>query len=37
MDRKETVELKDGRLLGFAEYGEPNGLPVFYFHGFPGS
>ena len=37
MDRKETVELKDGRLLGFAEYGDPNGLPIFYFHGFPGS
>lgn len=32
-----TIQLKDGRLLGFAEYGDPKGLPVFYFHGFPGS
>lgn len=32
-----TVELKDGRLIGYAEYGDPNGIPVFYFHGFPGS
>lgn len=32
-----TIEIKPGRLIGFAEYGDPNGLPVFYFHGFPGS
>jgi len=37
MARKKTVELKDGRLLGFAEYGDSNGHPVFYFHGTPGS
>lgn len=37
MDRKETVELKDGRLLGFVEYGDTKGLPTFYFHGTPGS
>lgn len=37
MEIKETVELKDGRLLGFAEYGDRKGLPVLYFHGFPGS
>ena len=29
--------LKDGRSLGYAEYGAPEGKPVFYFHGFPGS
>ena len=29
--------LKDGRRLGYAEYGVPNGTPIFYFHGFPGS
>jgi pimeloyl-ACP methyl ester carboxylesterase len=31
------ITLKDGRLLGFAEFGDPKGYPVFYFHGFPGS
>ncbi|MFC2072798.1 alpha/beta fold hydrolase [Chloroflexota bacterium] len=33
----QQIELKDGRLLGYAEYGNPYGKPVFYFHGFPGS
>lgn len=32
-----TIRLKDGRLLGYAEYGDPAGRPVFFFHGFPGS
>src|SRR4051812_34137799 len=32
-----TVTLRDGRRLGYAEYGEPDGRPVFYFHGTPGS
>ncbi len=32
-----SVKLSDGRQLGFAEYGDPKGLPIFYFHGFPGS
>jgi pimeloyl-ACP methyl ester carboxylesterase len=32
-----TIKLKDGRMLGYAEYGNPEGKPVFYFHGFPGS
>jgi len=31
------IKLKDGRMLGYAEYGAPEGKPVFYFHGFPGS
>jgi pimeloyl-ACP methyl ester carboxylesterase len=31
------LELKDGRQLGFAEYGTPDGQPIFYFHGLPGS
>jgi pimeloyl-ACP methyl ester carboxylesterase len=31
------IKLKDGRLLGYAEYGAPEGKPVFYFHGFPSS
>ena len=29
--------LRDGRTLGYAEYGDPNGKPVFFFHGLPGS
>jgi pimeloyl-ACP methyl ester carboxylesterase len=32
-----TFRLEDGRLLGYAIYGDPEGRPVFYFHGFPGS
>ncbi|MBW2412988.1 MAG: alpha/beta hydrolase [Deltaproteobacteria bacterium] len=31
------VELEDGRDLAFAEYGDPDGTPVFGFHGTPGS
>lgn len=31
------MELSDGRTLGYAEYGTLRGVPVFYFHGFPGS
>jgi pimeloyl-ACP methyl ester carboxylesterase len=31
------IRLSDGRKLGFAEFGDPMGKPVFYFHGFPGS
>jgi len=33
----QQIKLKDGRLLGYAEYGALDGKPVFYFHGFPGS
>jgi hypothetical protein len=32
----QQIELKDGRMLGYAEYGAHEGKPVFYFHGFPG-
>ncbi len=31
------LELSDGRRLGYAEYGDPEGYPVFLFHGNPGS
>ena len=31
------TRLADGRALSYAEYGDPGGSPVFYFHGWPGS
>jgi pimeloyl-ACP methyl ester carboxylesterase len=34
---RQRFQLPDGRNLGYAEYGDARGLPVFYFHGFPGS
>ena len=33
----QQIRLQDGRMLGYAEYGAPDGVPVFYFHGFPSS
>ncbi len=30
------IQLKDGRALGYVEVGDPNGKPVFHFHGTPG-
>lgn len=30
-------QLKDGRMMGYSESGDPKGTPVFFFHGFPGS
>jgi pimeloyl-ACP methyl ester carboxylesterase len=33
----QTIKLRDGRTLGYAEYGAPQGKPIFYFHGFPSS
>lgn len=32
-----TIRLPDGRLLGYREFGDPQGVPVFFFHGIPGS
>lgn len=33
----QSITLKDGRHLGFAEYGCINGFPILFFHGLPGS
>ena len=32
-----TIRLRDGRQIGYAEWGEPEGVPLFFFHGWPGS
>jgi len=32
-----TLYLRDGRRLGFSDLGDPEGFPMFYFHGFPSS
>ena len=32
-----SLRLADGRQIGFAEYGDPQGLPVLAMHGTPGS
>ncbi|WP_432559255.1 alpha/beta fold hydrolase [Granulicoccus sp. GXG6511] len=32
-----SVWLADGRRMGYAEFGDPNGVPVLFFHGTPGS
>jgi len=32
-----TLTLRDGRRLGYAQYGDPSGKPVFFFHGGAGS
>jgi len=34
---EENIRLRDGRRLAYAEYGDPQGKPIFFFHGTPGS
>jgi len=36
-ETNQTIELKDGRTLGYAEYGHPKGRPIFEFYGNPSS
>ena len=36
-NRDDVVVLDDGRKLGFAEFGDPDGDPVLWFHGTPGA
>jgi hypothetical protein len=31
------IKLDDGYSIGYAEYGDPQGKPILYFHGCPGS
>jgi pimeloyl-ACP methyl ester carboxylesterase len=33
----QTIRLRDGRRLGYAEWGDPGGRPLLYFHGWPGA
>ena len=35
--QNQTFVLPDGRVLGYAEYGNPNGKSLLYFHGYPSS
>ncbi len=35
MNENQRFRLRDGRILGFATYGDPAGWPVLYFHGIP--
>lgn len=37
INSQKNITLSDGRKLGFAEFGDRPGKPIFYFHGFPGS
>jgi pimeloyl-ACP methyl ester carboxylesterase len=32
-----TIQLSDGRILAYLDIGDPEGRPLFYFHGGPGS
>ncbi len=32
-----SITLSDGRCIGYAEYGDPHGKPLLFFHGIPGS
>ena len=37
MHSKNIVQLHDGAVLAFEEYGDPNGVPVIFCHGWPSS
>jgi pimeloyl-ACP methyl ester carboxylesterase len=37
LNEDQTLVLSDGRTLGYAEYGDSAGAPLFFFHGFPGT
>jgi pimeloyl-ACP methyl ester carboxylesterase len=33
----QQIKLSDGRMLGYDEHGDPDGKPIIFMHGFPGS
>lgn len=35
--QSQSLLLPSGRTLGYASYGDPNGIPLLYFHGYPSS
>jgi pimeloyl-ACP methyl ester carboxylesterase len=37
VQESQKLSLPDGRVLGFAEYGSPDGYPIVFFHGWPSS
>ena len=37
MHRENLIELQDGTVVAFEEYGDPNGVPVIFCHGWPSS
>jgi pimeloyl-ACP methyl ester carboxylesterase len=37
LPNSKIINLSDGRKLGYAEFGNPSGKPLIYFHGHPGS
>lgn len=37
MKEDQQVSLPDGRKIGYGDYGDPQGEPVFFFHGWPSS
>jgi pimeloyl-ACP methyl ester carboxylesterase len=37
MANPQTVDTRDGRAIGYADVGDPDGDPLFVFHGFPNS
>jgi pimeloyl-ACP methyl ester carboxylesterase len=37
MENSKIIKLRDGRALGYIEYGSSGGKPLVYFHGHPGS
>ncbi|MBK1826771.1 alpha/beta fold hydrolase [Haloferula rosea] len=37
MNEEEHVQIADGRTISYAEYGDPKGRPVLFFHGWPSS
>src|SRR5215467_11321821 len=37
MKRQKILELQDGAVLAFDEYGDPTGVPVIFCHGWPSS